>query len=385
MAAAPLALPARGSANRASRVSGGKTTMRRRFATAAAMGAACMTMAWGGAAQALPFGPSGPKSVEFQADNPAAAAIHLTSMQLEGLKGVRRIVVPQFQVEYVMRSQGLTRKERNQVTVEYSVAGISDAALQAVTDKLYARFVEGLRSAGLEVVSDQDLRGTQAWSKLAAVAKPSATELKSESGVARMITAGAAPYYFYPGDTHLGVSAVGWGFTQAHMTEQALSKELDAAVMTVHLVVGIRETDKHSQAFALVRTASSFVGDPKLNIEAPSSALYIANAGRTGGVMKPTGRAGFAVKTDLLFQEDVLGPTLKDASGVSNTAGNALSSAMFAGNLLANMAGGGIGMKLYKSYKFESSPAEADYIAAVDRNLSGFQDALLAQLKAAIQ
>lgn len=359
--------------------------MRKHLARTSALVAACAALGFGGAAQALPFGPQGPKSVEFQADRPGEAAAHFSPVQLESLKGMRRVAVPQFQVEYVMRSQGLTRKERNQVTVEYAIAGIGDPALQAVTDKLYARFLAGLQAAGLEVVTDGDLKKTQAWAKLAALGKPSATELKSESGVARMITAGASPYYFYPGDTHLGVSAVGWGFTQAHMIEQALSKELDAAVITVHLVVGIRETDKHSQMLALVRTASSFVGDPKLTIEAPSSALYVVAAGKTGGVMKPTGRAGFTVKDDLLFQEAVLEPTLKNASGVSNTAGNVLSSAMFAGNILANMAGGGIGMKLYKSYKFESSPAEADYVAAVDRNLSGVEDAMLVQLKAAIQ
>ena len=359
--------------------------MRKQIAHTSALVAACAALGLGEVAQALPFGPQGPKSVEFQPDRPGEAGAHFSSTQLEGLKGMRRVVVPQFQVEYVMRSQGLTRKERNQVTVEYAIAGISDAALQTETDKLYARFMAGLQAAGLEVVTDENLKKTQAWSKLAAVAKPSATELKSESGAARMITATGSPYYFYPGDTHLGVSAVGWGFTQANMIEQTLSKELDAAVLTVHLVVGIRETDRHSQMFALVRTASSFIGDPKLTIEAPSSALYVAAAGKTGGVIKPTVRAGWTVKDDLLFQEDVLAPTLKNASGVSSTAGNVLSSAMFAGNILANMAGGGIGMKLYKSYKFESSPAEADYVAAVDRNLSGVQDAMLAQLAAAIR
>ena len=137
--------------------------------------------------------------------------------------------------------------------------------------------------------------------------------------------------------------------------------------------------------FALVRTASSFMGDPRVNVEAPASAMWVAAPGKTGGRMNPAGRASFAVKDDLLFHEDLMSPTLKDTSGAANTAGNAVSSAMFAGAILANMAGGGIGMKLYKSYKFEAEPPEAGYLAAVDRNLSGVTDAMVAQLKAAAQ
>lgn len=336
-----------------------------------------------GHAAALPFGPTGPHAVEFQPENAADAATHLTPNAVASLKGLHRVIVPQFQVEYVTRSQGLTRKERNQVTVTYSIAGIGDAALQAQTDKLYDRFVAGLQAAGLEVVPRDRMVQAAAWAKLAAIGKPSAVAFKSESGEGRLFTAGAAPYYFYPGDVHLGTGGMSWGFAQAQMGEQALGKELDAAVLGVRLVVGIRETDKHSQMFALLRTASSFIGDPKLDIEAGASGMFVAVNGKTGGMGNPAARAGFVVKDDLLFHEDVLAPSLKDVNGAGGTAGNALSSAMFAGNILANMAGGGMGMRLYKSYRFESSPTEAEYLAAVDRNLSGAEDALLGQLKAA--
>ena len=334
-----------------------------------------------GHAAALPFGPTGPRAVEFQPENAAEAATHLTPNAAANLKGLHRVIVPQFQVEYVTRSQGLTRKERNQVTVTYSIAGLSDAALQAQTDKLYDRFVAGLQAEGLEVVPREQVAQAAAWARLAAIGKPSAAAFKSESGEGRLFTAGAAPYYFYPGDTHLGTGAISWGFAQAQIGEQALGKELDAAVLSVRLVVGIRETDKHSQMFALLRTASSFIGDPKLDIEAGASGLFVAVNGKASGSAT---RAGFVVKDDLLFHEDILAPSLKDVNGAGGTTSNAVSSALFAGNILANMAGGGMGMKLYKSYRFEASPTEAEYLAAVDRNLSGAEDALLGQLKAAM-
>ena len=334
-------------------------------------------------AQALPFGPQGPKSVEFSPDNAAEAAGHFSAAQAAALKGVHRVAIPQFQVEYVTRSQGLTRKERNQITVTYGYTPPSDAALQALTDKLYDRMAAQLTAAGFEVVPRETLEATAGWAKLAAAGKASGSEFKSESGSGRLFVGGARPYYFYPGDQHLGTGAIGWGMGQAHMSEQAIANELNAALVTVRIVVGIRETDKHSQMFALVRTASSFVGDPRITIEAPASALYVAVPGKTGGMMNPTARATFAVKDDLLFREDLMTPTLKDASGAANTAGNVASTALFAGALLANMAGGGVGMKLYKSYRFEAQPAEPDYIAAVDRNLSGVEDAMVAQFQAA--
>jgi hypothetical protein len=350
---------------------------------AAAAGVAALLCATGAAA--LPFGPKGPKSVELAPDNVADTVGHFTPTAVASLKGVHRVVVPQFQVEYVTRSQGLTRKERNQVTVVYGYKPPSDAALQAATDKLHDRFVAQLQAAGFEVVPREAMEGAAAWQKLAAGGKPSGVEFKSESGSGRLFVGGARPYYFYPGDQHLGTSAIGWGFTQAHMSEQALGTELNAAVVSVRLVVGIRETDRHSQMLALVRTASSFIGDPRIEIEAPASALFVAVPGKTGGMMSPAGRATFAVKDDLLFQEDLMSATLKDTGGAASTASNAVSSAMFAGAILANMAGGGIGMKLYKSYKFEAEPPEADYLAALDRNGGGVADAMVAQLKAAAQ
>lgn len=342
-------------------------------------------LATGTAVQALPFGPQGPKSVELAPENTAEAITHFTPTGVQSLKGVHRVAISQFQVEYVTRSQGLTRKERNQVTVQYGFKPPSDPGLQGQTDKLYDHLTAQLQAAGFEVVPRGEIEAAPSWQKLVAAGKASGVEFKSESGSGKLFVAGAGPYYFYPGDQHLGTAAIGWGFSQAHMSEQALGTELNAAVITVRMVVGIRETDRHSQMLALVRTASSFMGDPRINVEAPASGLYVMTSGKGHGMTNPTGRAAFTVKDDLLFHEDLLSATLKDTSGAASTAGNVVSSALFAGAILANMAGGGIGMKLYKSYKFDAEPPEADYLAAVDRNLSGVEDAMVAQLKAAAQ
>ncbi|MBS0332080.1 MAG: hypothetical protein JSS35_04890, partial [Proteobacteria bacterium] len=81
----------------------------------------------------------------------------------------------------------------------------------------------------------------------------------------------------------------------------------------------------------------------------------------------------------------LLTPTLKDANGAAGAASNAASTALFAATALANFYGGGMGGKLYKSYKFEATPTEAEYLAAVERNLFSLEDVLVAQLKAAAQ
>ncbi len=128
-----------------------------------------------------------------------------------------------------------------------------------------------------------------------------------------------------------------------------------------------------------MRTASSFMGDPRVAVEAPYSGVYLMLPS------KKYARASLAVKDTLLFREDLLTPTLKDATGAAGTASNAASTALFTAVALANFAGGGMSGKLYKSYTFESSPPEADYVAAVDRNLSGLEDAWIAELKAAAE
>ncbi|MBS0333134.1 MAG: hypothetical protein JSS35_10235, partial [Proteobacteria bacterium] len=264
-------------------------------------GGLCMAvLLGGGSARALPFGvggSSGPKSFEFSPDNPADAATHLAPATLDALKGVRRVAIAQVLVEYVDHSQGLTRKERGQISVQYGFQGPAAEAMQTQTDKLGDRLAAQLTAAGFEVVPREEVEASAGWKKLAGIGKPSGGDFKSESGSGRLFAAGARPYYFYPGDQHLGTGAMGWGFANAHMAEQAMATELNAAVVTLRLVVGIRETDKHNNSpiLAIVKTASSFIGEPRIDVEAPYSGLFLVVPGKTGGMMKPTARAGFAV------------------------------------------------------------------------------------------
>ncbi len=339
----------------------------------------------GGVATAFPLfdlGPAGPKTVTLDPDDPATLTTHLTPAGLSTLKGVKRVAVSQFQVEYVLNTDGLTARERGQIRVDYAIAGLPDAALQSEADRLAEGFTAGLTAAGIEVVPFDQLAAAPSWARLASVAKPSGAELHTAAGAGRLFNAGTRPWYFYAGDPHLGNWGLSWAFTPGQSVEQAVSRELDVAVITVRLVVGVRETRTHDALLAIVRNGESFKGAPRLEL-APGSAVLVAISGKTVGMSMPSGRGGYTVSDHLLFKDDVLGAVLTDKTSGLGKASNLASTAMFAGAIFANMNGGNINMKLDKAYRFEAAPAPAEYVGVVDRNLSAAMKVLLAQITAA--
>ncbi len=312
---------------------------------------------------------------------PSNAAEFTKVTEAKSFAGLHRVAIAQFQVEYVTKSLGLTRKERNQTTVEYRIeTPLPDSSLQAETDKLYAAFVARLTAAGYEVVPNTAVTTAVAWASLVGIAKPSPAESHTESGGGRLTNAFNMPTYSAPGDIHMGTgfSAMGSAFSMSTVKESVLATELGAAVLNVRLVVGFKETDKHTDLFAIARSGSSFVGHPRLVVQALASGMSVTLPG------KPTaGR--IALASDLMFREDVLAENMAMNTSGGQQAGNVLAKAAFASRILGGfIPGGGMlgAMKLNTAYRVACGPSETNYMAAVDSNLSGATAVLVNQLSA---
>ena len=330
-------------------------------------------------AQAISFGPSGPPAVAFDPATAAAQVLTLTKVTApKSLTGMTRVAIGQFQVEYVTESLGLTRKQRNQTTVTYHIATpLPDSSLQATTDKLYAGFVAQLTAAGYEVVPRETLRAAGAWGPLAGIAKPTPADSKTESGRGRLTNAFGEPYYYAVADPHLGpTGSMAWAFSMGVVKEEKLATELGAAIVDVRLVVGFKETDRHSDLFAVARSGSSFVGSPKLVAQAIATQIIVTPPGGRGP-------ATVALTSDLMFADDTLAENMKMETSGGQQASNVAAKGLFALRVLGSVvpgAGMAGAFKLETAYKVACNPSETGYLAAVDGNLSAVTGMLVTRL-----
>ena len=71
----------------------------------------------------------------------------------EAARGLRQVVIPSFQVEFVTNSGATsTGSGLSQSQVSYTLNGPSPQDMQAITDAYYAKFVADLEAAGVKVI-----------------------------------------------------------------------------------------------------------------------------------------------------------------------------------------------------------------------------------------
>ena len=356
--------------------------------TMKALGAAALCLA--APTHAGLIGGNGPKPVVFDPAAPPA----LKSDQLKLLAGTKSVIIPVFTVEFVTHSEGLAAKQKGQIRVNYDVTVPSDAELQALVDGLYQRWVSGLQAQGINVQGPSAAAQTAAWTaKLAKSAKTGPAYVSTAMGTNRLFTADGGGWYFFLGDRSVvseeskgksggGMFAgMGGGFSAIGISqgEMQMAKDSGAAVMTVHIVLGLHETEQHSAVFAMFKTAQGSIGDPKLAVQALTTEVAITPPSARG-------RATMAVPADFLFQEELLAGHLKADDSAGATASNIASRGLFALQAVGSAFGGfGGGAKLTQSYRIAATPEQAAYLAAAKRNLEGVSDAMLRQLQPALQ
>jgi hypothetical protein len=341
------------------------------------------------------------KPVAFQAS--AADAGKLTKPErLEVLRGIKSVLITQFTVEFVERSMGLTNRQKDgSVAVNYQVAGLDDATTQALVDKLYDQWAASLTAQGLTVTSPEAAAGLPAWERgISAIARPTPAAVDTPMGRNRVFAARATPFYFLDGEREAatsgaaktatglagrlpfggmatGLMGMGKGLKAggARLGEMRLGQDTGAAIMRVRLVVGLRETDKPSRAFAAIRSDSAFVGEPRFAIEGKGSSVEVTSYAGKGGT------ARVSVPADLLFAQNLLDEHVALADTGLAKAGNVAARGMFlVGAVSSSFGGVGLG-DLKQSHEVAATPDKLAYAAAAEENLSAVQKMFLEQLK----
>lgn len=355
------------------------------------------------------------KLTPFSGDAATASPELITSNKLEVLKGTRSVIIPQFTVEYVLQSDGLSDKEERKqdyVTVDYRIDAPDDAVLQGLTDRLYASWVKGLTAHGITVQGPQEAAVKSSRSKIAAKAKPAPATIQRDSGVLMIYSVSGSNFLMPLGakdgpptgnaavlsnaaDTgavvgsrvggkvggmfgmarglgKLGGGLKGFGGAWDYAADETkLAKEAQAAVMTVRLVVGLRDTDMASRGFGAFRTAGSYDGKPKLVVQSEGTAVTIVTS---DGVK----RAELGLSGDLVFAEDLFKGRVEVANGTGRTILNMVNRARF-----VTAAVGGGSAAVNQSHVFAASAEPAAYEQAVERNLTAVEALLLNKTAAA--
>lgn len=100
-----------------------------------------------------------------------AAQAQTPSLDIDNLstfKGAKRVVIDQFGVEFISVLKARGKGGGSSANLDAKLEGVSDAAMQALTDRAYQDTVAALTQAGFEVLSTDELQAQPAYQALMA-------------------------------------------------------------------------------------------------------------------------------------------------------------------------------------------------------------------------
>lgn len=257
-------------------------------------------------------------------DATTAGASLLEANNLKALKGVQRVAISQFSVEFVTsdsvssETSGFAAGGRARATGYYKLVGVEEPQFQAIVDQLYAGLVQSLQAQGLEVLTREQLAASPTWSKLIAGGMPVPVRTDSKIVVAPpgMALYGANRMLANAGQKGLlgSLSAMGTGFggVGEAMDAMHIQKELDgAAVIEVGMKLHFAQLSNDSKGFfgRLGNTASV---SAKLHPLLTQARLQVTNGQEA---------ANFSLKAPLLLDPEAFSEVRKEAASSGEIAG----------------------------------------------------------------
>ncbi len=201
-----------------------------------------------------------PLTVDAGFSPAAAAETGFTIADTQALKGITRVAVPVFMVEFITAdnvtasTSGFAAAGRASSSLYYKLLGVGAADFQAITDALYLRFLADLQASGLEVIGADAFKASPTYARLVATGVAgttggdSAMQMSPQGlgvyGFARMGGGNSAKSKSVFG----ALSGLGAGFAAvgAIGDTMELAKELNASLIEVRMRVNFAQlTDNH--------------------------------------------------------------------------------------------------------------------------------------------
>lgn len=246
----------------------------------------------------------------------------------EYLKGLKRVVIPSFMVEFVTEAKasvalsGIQLAMGGNSSALIRIKGAQPEQFQEVTDRLYEQTVAELRQAGIEVVDKAVLQASPTFKAMAEKGEKAPRPEEAKGGKGVFHTAEGLPLYFMneqafitklfskpKEDLYLTFGtqfASNFSTAQMPALEEQLARELDATVLKVRITflggtakresniwIGGSAKAEGAASFAPVATRYAFItgkGD-----KARISLKDTVNTGQIGEMVNVTSSASKAV------------------------------------------------------------------------------------------
>jgi hypothetical protein len=273
-----------------------------------------------------------PLDGNFKPAERAVSMLKVVNANSTGLSDIKRVAISSFQVQFVTAgaasasSYEIGKPGKANVNSMIKLVGLEKSDFQAITDQLHTQFIQDLSAMNIDVVPTEQILAAQAYKKMADSGKPSPAETRtSDTWSAVYAPAGLAVYGV--GSSSAAVTMFA-GFTamsdvMSTLSGNAdLSKELDAKLIVVRLVVNFVDT-KSSDSSWFGRSSGQATIAWKFgpSVAAGESSMIITS---------PTSTATMTLQAPLLMDGSAF-KEIKDTTSVAGNVGLALLSLAIGG------------------------------------------------------
>lgn len=336
-----------------------------------------------------PFNPGG--------DLQAAAQKYIEPDRVKPLKGMQQVIIPGFHVEFIVRSsagassfQSTPDAYFSSVSASssraYNLVGISDAQMQALSDRLYQDLIRDLTAAGIRVIPVAAMQGQPAFQKLREMMKPNGftedrRENKNERSKSKFFApSGLGPYFGPEFDGKRLSLMVGLGNVFANfgtsptLAEEELAKAMGATVLRVRYLVDFADqsvsTDRRSSMFGLSSASTEQRVRFALAVVPQASAMLAVSPDGYGFSNK--GKPSLAVKLPVVSAADDWALGSAEVNATSNRLKDAAAT-------LFTMALGNVSNISTKEFDVQANPQAWE--KAVSESLFGTQEMFIIRLR----
>lgn len=172
----------------------------------------------------------------------------------EKLYGIKKVLVPQFRVEFMLRAEssssdgaylGGGAHASSNASVHVHLKGVDDALLQKITDNAYASFVKDMSAKGIEVIGPDKLASDPLYEPILRVGKASGERLETKDSISAFFAPSGSKVYALLRRTDKDRQGIGSGFStgfddmqkEIPKAELALAQKYGAPNMKVLLTV----------------------------------------------------------------------------------------------------------------------------------------------------
>jgi hypothetical protein len=187
---------------------------------------------------------------------------YVKSRDLEALKGMKRVVIPVFQIEFAVENKTSAVGSGASVKAQARLSGVDRPQFEEITNQFYDKLVADLKGLGLEVVPYATLAGNESYKSMERVFKTSPQLIKTGDGLSLFYSPEGLPIYWggnMANNDRLGLGAALGNFStvQPQNIEPGIAKALDASVLRVRVSVDIAKQHASGSMFGHSASAST--------------------------------------------------------------------------------------------------------------------------------